>query len=153
LQMTRGRMVAELKDLASQLGRRPTLIEYLAETHYDLAGVYKPSIGGWYALLDEGRFLAEPLAEADILLSRRFQLMLHVDSIRRLRFYLDHLKEDQLPVKSIPPVDRRMVEMLTYYSARLGSRIAIGQLGWLGCGNVHWPNLNLRNYAAPCWIG
>jgi hypothetical protein len=40
--------------------------------------------------------------------------MLHVDSIRRLRFYLDHLKEDQRSVKSVPRVERRMVEMLTF---------------------------------------
>ena len=36
LQVNRARMVAELKALAAQLGRRPTLIEYLAETRYEL---------------------------------------------------------------------------------------------------------------------
>jgi len=114
LQVSRAMMVAELKDLASQLGRRPTLAEYLAETHYELSDVYKASIGGWYALLDAGRFLAEPLTEADQALSKRFHLMLHVDSIRRLRFYRDQLKTAQFPLASTPPVERRMIEMLTF---------------------------------------
>ena len=74
LQVSRARMVAELSALAGHLGRRPTLIEYLAETHYELSDVYKPSIGGWYALLNEGRFLEDPPTEADVLLSKRFQL-------------------------------------------------------------------------------
>ncbi len=64
LQVSLARMVAELRALAGQLGRRPTLIEYLAETRYDLVDVYKPSIGGWYALLHEGQFLTEPRRKA-----------------------------------------------------------------------------------------
>jgi superfamily II DNA or RNA helicase/HKD family nuclease len=114
LQASRARMVAELRTLASQLGRRPTLIEYLAETRYELADVYKPSIGGWYSLLNEGQSLAAPLTETDTSLTKRFQLLLHVDSTKRLRLYLDLLGGTQIDVESLPPQERRMVQMLTF---------------------------------------
>jgi superfamily II DNA or RNA helicase len=114
LQVSRARMVAELKALAGQLGRRPTLIEYLAETRYELVDVYKSSIGGWYALLRDGRFLTEPPTEGDILLTKRFQLLLHIDSIRRLRFYQNQLSAGQAGVETLPELERRMVEMLTF---------------------------------------
>lgn len=114
LQLSRARMVAELKGLAGHLGRCPTLIEYLAETRYELADVYKPSIGGWHALLNEGQLLTEPPTEADALLSKRFQLLLHLDSTRRLRFYLDQMTDDQFLGDSAPPLEKRMVEMLTF---------------------------------------
>ena len=102
-------MVAELKALAGQLGRRPTLIEYLAETRYELIDVYKPSIGGWYALLNDAQFLTEPPTEADILLIKRFQLLLHIDSIRRLRFYQSQLSKGRLGSEPLPELERRMV--------------------------------------------
>lgn len=114
LQVSRARMVTELNALAGHLGRRPTLIEYLAETHYELSDVYKPSIGGWYALLNEGEFLEDPLREADVLLSKRFQLLLHIDSTRRLRFYLHQLSARQVGLEPMPPLERRMVQMLTF---------------------------------------
>jgi superfamily II DNA or RNA helicase/HKD family nuclease len=114
LQASRARMVAELRMLASQLGRRPTLIEYLAETRYELSDVYKPSIGGWYALLNEGQFLTAPLTEADTSLTKRFQLVLHVDSTKRLRLYLDLLGETQIDFDSLPLQQKRMLEMLAF---------------------------------------
>ena len=106
-------MVAELKALAGRLGRRPTLIEYLAETRYELVDVYKSSIGGWYALLNDGQFLTEPPTEDDIFLTKRFQLLLHIDSIRRLRFYRDQLTRT-LGLETLPGLERRMIEMLTF---------------------------------------
>ncbi len=114
LQVSRARMVAELKTLAGQLGHCPTLIEYLAETRYELSDVYKSSIGGWHALLNEGQLLPEPPTETDALLSKRFHLLLHIDSICRLRFYLDQMTEGQALVGSAPLVEKRMVEMLTF---------------------------------------
>ena len=45
LKANRAWMVAELKVLANQLRRRPSLSEYLSETHYDLADLYKTSVG------------------------------------------------------------------------------------------------------------
>jgi hypothetical protein len=114
LKASRARMVAELRTLATQLGRRPTLIEYLAETRYELSDVYKPSIGGWYTLLREGQFLTELSTEADILLTKRFQHLLHIDSTRRLRFYIDLLNEQQIGVETLQPLEKRMVQMLTF---------------------------------------
>jgi len=114
LQVSPARMVAELKALAGQLGRCPTLIEYLAETRYELTDVYKPSVGGWHALLNEGHLLTEPPAEIEANLSKRFQLLLHIDSVRRLRFYLDQMSNGQFLTDSAPPLERRMVEMLTF---------------------------------------
>ena len=114
LQASRARMVAELKALASQLGRRPTLLEYLSETGYDLDDVYKPSIGGWHALLSQTEFLSAQPTESDILLSRRFQLLLHIDSIRRLTRYRELLARAGPSLEDLPLLDKRMVEMLTF---------------------------------------
>ncbi len=86
----------------------------MREAHYELSDVYKPSIGGWYALLNEGRFLEDPPTEADVLLSKRFQLLLHIDSPRRLRFYLDQLAGRHVGLKTIPPLEQRMIQMLTF---------------------------------------
>jgi len=114
LQASRARMVAELRVLATQLGRRPTLVEYLSETGYDLTDVYKPSMGGWHALLSETDFLSERPTESDVLLSRRFQLLLHVDSIRRLTLYRDLLAGGRPSLEDLPLQEKRMVEMLTF---------------------------------------
>jgi superfamily II DNA or RNA helicase/HKD family nuclease len=46
LNANRARMVAELKILANQLRRRPSLSEYLSETRYELADLYKASDWG-----------------------------------------------------------------------------------------------------------
>ncbi|WP_348263936.1 DUF3427 domain-containing protein [Telmatobacter sp. DSM 110680] len=114
IQMSRARMVAELRALASQLQRRPTLIEYLTETRYELSDVYKPSIGGWYALLRESQYLSEVQTEIEYSLTKRFQFLLHIDSTRRLQFYLDQLGERRVEVEALPFLERRMVQMLTF---------------------------------------
>jgi len=114
LQASRARMVAELRALATQLGRRPTLLEYLSETGYDLDDVYKSSIGGWHALLSDTEFLGEQPAESDIALSKRFQLLLHVDSIRRLGLYRVLLAGAGPSLQNLTLLDKRMVEMLTF---------------------------------------
>ena len=114
LQASRARMLAELRALAAQLGRRPTLLEYISETGYDLIDVYKPSIGGWHALLSETEFLSERPTEADVALSKRFQLLLHVDSIRRLSLYRNLLAGAPPSPDALPQLEKRMVEMLTF---------------------------------------
>jgi superfamily II DNA or RNA helicase/HKD family nuclease len=114
LQASRTRMVVELRALAAQLRRRPTLLEYLSETGYDLAEVYKPSIGGWHALLSETELLSEHPAETGVALSKRFQLLLHVDSIGRLRLYRNLLTGALPSLDALPPAEKRMVEMLTF---------------------------------------
>jgi superfamily II DNA or RNA helicase/HKD family nuclease len=141
LQVSLARMVAELRALAGQLGRRPTLIEYLAETRYDLVDVYKPSIGGWYALLHEGQFLTEPPAEGDVLLIKRFPLLLHLDSIRRLRFYQELLSEGGAGVETLPELDRRMIQMLSF-------RMLQGEARQPGAGwEVGWTRLQQNGVA------
>ena len=114
LQANRARMVAELRALASQLGRRPTLIEYLTETRYELSDVYKQSIGGWYALLNEAQFLTEPPTEPDIKLIKQFRHLLHIDSIQRLRLYLDLLSGTTVEAETLTAFEKRMVQMLTF---------------------------------------
>jgi hypothetical protein len=114
LQANRARMVAELRALAIQLGRRPTLIEYLAETRYELSDVYKQSIGGWYALLREAQFLTEPPTEPEIKLIKQFRHLLHIDSIRRLRLYLDLLNGSRVGTETLTADEKRMVQMLTF---------------------------------------
>ena len=114
LQASRTRMVAELSGLAVQLGRRPTLIEYLAETQYELSDVYKSSVGGWYSLLEDARLVAAPLTEADRQLAKRFELLLHVDSTSRLRFYLGMLRNPGTADRLTSQLEKRMVQMLTF---------------------------------------
>lgn len=67
LQVSRVRMISELRALAAGLGRCPTLLEYVAETGYDLADVFRPPIGGWHALLSETEFGNGPLTESHLL--------------------------------------------------------------------------------------
>ncbi len=114
IQVSRARMVAELRTLAVQLQRRPTLIEYLTETRYELSDVYKPSIGGWNVLLREAQYLAEAQTEIETSLTKRFQFLLHIDSTRRLQFYLDLLGERGVGVEALPSLEWRMVQMLTF---------------------------------------
>jgi superfamily II DNA or RNA helicase/HKD family nuclease len=114
LQASRARMVAELIALAGQLGRRPTLTEFVAETRYDLSDVYKPTIGGWHVLLKDAGLLAQPLTESDLLLSKRFEFLLHVDSTRRLRLYLKLLRDGESKEPLSSSLETRMVQMLTF---------------------------------------
>jgi superfamily II DNA or RNA helicase/HKD family nuclease len=127
LQVSLARMVAELKALAGQLGRRPTLMEFLAETRYELIDVYKASIGGWYALLNEGQFLDEVPTEGDRLLTKRFPFLLHLDSIRRLRLYRELVGKASMGVEPLMELERRMVQMLTF-------RLLHGEARQPGCG-------------------
>lgn len=114
LKANRARMVAELRVLASQLRRRPSLSEYLSETRYDLADLYKASVGGWHALLDEAQLLTPTPAEADQRLAGRFHSLLHIDSTRRLRLNLSLLGEAEHSLDDLPILERRMIEMLTF---------------------------------------
>lgn len=114
LQASRTKMVAELSGLAVQLRRRPTLIEYLAETRYELSDVYKPSIGGWYSLLEDARLLAAPLTEADRQLAKRFELILHIDSTSRLHLYLSLLRNTRTMDRPASHLEKLMVQMLTF---------------------------------------
>ena len=111
---SRTRMVTELRLLANELCRRPSLAEYLSETQYELSDIYRQTIGGWSALLD-GAGLLPGLSEADRLLFRRFHFLLHLDSPRRLKLNLQLLDAnvgDSL--QHLPLLERRMVEMLTF---------------------------------------
>ena len=114
MKANRARMVAELRVLANQLRRRPSLSEYLSETRYDLADLYKASVGGWHALLDEAQLLATTPTEADRLLVERFHSLLHIDSTRRLRLSLSQLGEGEPSLDELPILEKRMIEMLTF---------------------------------------
>lgn len=113
LKSSRARMIAELKDLSNSLQQGPTLLEYLAETNYELSDIYKSSIGGWHALLSEADLSAEQSAE-DALFARRLERLLHLDSTRRLKFYLRLLQETKSDTKDLQPIEKRMIEMLTF---------------------------------------
>jgi superfamily II DNA or RNA helicase/HKD family nuclease len=114
LRSSRAMMVAELTALATHLKRCPTLAEYLAETRYELDDIYKPSIGGWHALLTEAELLRERPTEADVMLSKRFQYLLHLDSTRRLNLYLSLLQKAESSPDGLPLLEKRMVQMITF---------------------------------------
>jgi hypothetical protein len=107
-------MVAELRVLANQLRRRPSLSEYLSETRYELTDLYKASIGGWHALLDEAQLLTPSPTQADWLFAECFHFLLHIDSTRRLRLNLNLLGATDLSLDNLPLVEKRMIGMLTF---------------------------------------
>jgi superfamily II DNA or RNA helicase/HKD family nuclease len=113
LNSSRARMIAELKDLSNSFQRRPTLIEYLAETNYELNDIYKASVGGWRALLVEAGLSPEE-SEEDILFAKRLRRLLHLDATRRLNFYIRLLQRANLSAGDLRPMEKRMVEMLTF---------------------------------------
>jgi superfamily II DNA or RNA helicase/HKD family nuclease len=114
LKANKARMVAELRILANQLRRRPSLSEYLSETRYELADLYKTSVGGWYALLAEAD-LATPIpAPEDQLLAGRFHFLLHIDSMRRLRLNLEMLSNTHRSWDDLSFLEKRMMEMLLF---------------------------------------
>jgi len=108
LRSSRVRMAAELKALATQLGRLPALTEFLAETRYELADIYKKSFGGWSGLLHECQLIPKPPTEAEAHLIRRFSSLLHVDSITMLKSW--SAQSAALPSN----LDQRMRQMLTF---------------------------------------
>jgi len=122
LQANRVRMAAEVRSLAEQLGRTPQLAEFLAESRYDLADVYKQSIGGWFALLREASFSDEVPTEADLILLKRFQLLLHIDSVSRLRLYLDQINQSASGLENLPVLQKRTIQMLTFRLLQASAR-------------------------------
>lgn len=112
LSSNRNRMITELKNLSYALSRRPTLLEYFTETNYEPSDLYRPPIGGWCALL-AGAGLSEGLSGDDAQLARRFQRLLHLDSPRRLNFYLG-LVQGKVAVDDADNIKKRMIEMLTF---------------------------------------
>ena len=115
------RMVAELRTLANQLRRRPSLSEYLAETRYELADLYKTSIGGWYALLTEAELLASVTPEGQQL-TGRFHALLHIDSTRRLRLNVEMMSDAGRSWNDLSVPEKRMMEMLTFRLLRNEAR-------------------------------
>jgi superfamily II DNA or RNA helicase/HKD family nuclease len=114
LRSSRVRMVAELQSLAAQLGRRPTLAEYLAETRYDLTDIYKKSAPGWTTLLLEAGLLEPPPTGESGALTKQFHLLLHIDSPVRLALYRSLLAETTGSPAELAPAEQRMGQMLTY---------------------------------------
>ena len=117
--------------------------------------MYKPSIGGWYALLHEGQFLTEPPTEGDFLLTKRFPLLLHIDSIRRLRFYQELLSEGGAGVETLAGVGQAD-DPDAYVSAAPGrgatARCWLGS--WMDEASAEWDwrGLSSKSSARHCWI-
>ena len=122
LQANRVRMAADVRGLAEQLGRTPKLVEFLAESRYDLADVYKQSIGGWLALLREAGLSEDLPNEADLILLKRFQLLLHIDSVSRLRLCLAQIKQSTSELDDLPIWQKRAIQMLTFRLLQANAR-------------------------------
>jgi superfamily II DNA or RNA helicase/HKD family nuclease len=108
---TRVRLIQELQALAQSLGRRPSLLEFLEETQYDLADIYKPSDGGWAPIVSAAFPNEVPLTQLDIDLSSKFHHLLHIDSVTRIRYYQRILSNPAASDSSI--LERRMALMLS----------------------------------------
>jgi superfamily II DNA or RNA helicase/HKD family nuclease len=87
LETRRSRIVEEVRTLGASLGRRPKLGEFLSETQYELGDIYKDTVAGWTGLLRDAGWLEGELGEHDLLLSRQFKFLLHLDSRRLMGIY------------------------------------------------------------------
>lgn len=88
---TRTRIIQDLQAVAQSLGRRPQLLEFLAEAGYELEDIYKPSEPAWAAIVAAAFPSAPPLTALDRELSSRFYLLLHIDSVTRIRHHRQRL--------------------------------------------------------------
>jgi len=122
LHANRVRMAAELRALAGQLERTPSLVEFLAETKYDLYDLYKQSIGGWFALLRAAGLSDEIPSESDVMLLRRFQHLLHIDSVTRLQLYLEQIRCGTNDIVDLPALHKRAIQMLTFRLLQTSAR-------------------------------
>ncbi|MGC9199931.1 MAG: DUF3427 domain-containing protein [Acidobacteriaceae bacterium] len=122
LQANCARMAAEVRTLAEQLGRTPNLSEFIVESRYDLNDVYKQSIGGWFALLRQAGFSDDAPTEADLMLLKRFRHLLHMDSVSRLRLYLNQIKQSASTLEDLSVLEKRMIQMLTFRLLQANAR-------------------------------
>jgi hypothetical protein len=89
--------VDELRALAAQLGRSPTLGEFLPESGLDLTDIYS---GGrsWSDLIEAAGLPCLPVGEHEVGLRRACGRLLHVDDLERIDEWIGWLEADTAPV-------------------------------------------------------
>ncbi len=93
------RLVEALKECAADLGRAPTLTEYLQHAALDLSDLYRKVSGGWlgWTRLQREAGILGNVAEDPVLTAGIALRMLHVDDLDRLTLYR------QLLASPVPP--------------------------------------------------
>jgi len=86
VQARKQHLAAELKQVALDLDRVPTLGEFLVQSGYELQDVYDRA-DSWSALRSLAGLLHGDLSPEESALGKRFARLLHIDEPRRLRLY------------------------------------------------------------------
>ncbi len=87
LRYSKSGVVQELVRVKGAIGKVPTLAEFLHESQYELEDIYHRGDSSWCSLLAEAGLLGVPLSAEEAELSDQFHMILHLDSVNRLRFY------------------------------------------------------------------
>jgi hypothetical protein len=107
-----GRLAEELRDVAARLGSSVRLRDYLEESGRELEEVFSRDVS-WSRLRRAAGLAMPPPGPREDLLTRKLELMLHIDEPERLRLYSAVLED---PSHSAPadPLARRRLMMLAY---------------------------------------
>lgn len=115
VQARRQQLAAELKLIAQDLGRAPSMAEFLSLSGYELGDVYDRA-DSWTALRRLAGLLPTDATDEESALGKRFARLLHVDEPHRLRLYRAMAEK---PTGVVNDADRKRMLML---SLRLAPR-------------------------------
>ncbi len=115
VQARRQRLAAELKLVAQDLGRVPTIAEFLTQSGYELADIYDRA-DSWTALRGLAGLLVKGADGEEMSLAKRFTRLLHIDEPRRLKLYRAMAEEPTAPTGE---ADRKRMLMLSLRLATL----------------------------------
>lgn len=74
------------------------------------------------ALLREAGFSEDLPTEGDLKLLKRFQHLLHIDSVSRLRLYLGQIEQSTFELDDLPILQKRAIQMLTFRLLQASAR-------------------------------
>lgn len=115
VQARRQQLASELKHIAQDLGRAPTMAEYLGLSGYELRDIYDRA-DSWTELRRLAGLLPADATEEESALGKRFVRLLHIDEPHRLKLY--RAMADK-PASDLDGADQKRMLML---SLRLAPR-------------------------------
>jgi len=113
LRYSHGLVVAELRSIATKLGRCPSLQEFLTASGYELPDIYRAQ-SSWSTLKAEAGLLHRSLTPEESDVATCFRFILHIDAISTIRCYRTFLLEVDASTQNRPVLDNRRALMLTY---------------------------------------
>ncbi len=113
LRYSHGLVIGELSRIATKLGRCPSLLEFLSESHYELPDIYRdPS--SWSSLKAELGLLQGSLTPDEAQLAARFRTILHLDSVFLIASYRNFLLQTEDHPQNRSILENRRALMMTY---------------------------------------